>query len=288
MSYRRKRVPAPAQPERPNLYPANPMEATYGNPGVDKVIHSARLISGQAYQRPVREENVNKLIQKWDAALVEPVVVSFRDGKFYVVDGQNRIAAMRKMNNGHDVMVLCKVHSGMTYQEEAAMCWKLDQAKRRMDASQSVNALAESETSAEVTDIRQILEQEGFRWALAKKTGKEYEVGSTRAVINAYRLLGSAAFTRMFWLLGETWRGNPRSLNSYILSGMALFLKTYETELRDRLFVMRLSAVDPEEIIRRGKVDFSTSRASLRYARVILEKYNGHRGGGKLQNRLLG
>ena len=58
--------------------------------------------------------------------------------------------------------------------------------------------------------------------------------------------------------------------------------------MKDRLFVLRLSAVDPEEIIRRGKVDFSTSRASLRYARVILEKYNGHRGGGKLQNRLLG
>ena len=58
--------------------------------------------------------------------------------------------------------------------------------------------------------------------------------------------------------------------------------------MKDRLFVLRLSAVDPEEIIRRGKVDFSTSRASLRYARVILEKYNGQRGGGKLQNRLLG
>lgn len=92
----------------------------------------------------------------------------------------------------------------------------------------------------------------------------------------------------MLRLLGETWHGVPRSLNSYILSGMALFLKTYETEVKDRLFVLRLSAVDPEEIIRRGKVDFSTSRASLRYARVILEKYNGQRGGGKLQNRLLG
>lgn len=64
MSYRRKRSSAMSRPDHPNplLLPASPTEATYGNPGVDKVIHSARLISGQAYQRPVREENVNELI----------------------------------------------------------------------------------------------------------------------------------------------------------------------------------------------------------------------------------
>lgn len=112
MSYRRKRSSTMPHPERPMPpLPSNPTEATYGNPGVDKVIHSARLISGQAYQRPVREENVNELIGKWNNTLLEPVVVSFRDGKFYVIDGQNRIAAMRKMNNSHDVMVLCKVHT---------------------------------------------------------------------------------------------------------------------------------------------------------------------------------
>ena len=147
MSYRRKRSHVRSAPVRPEQQEQIPMqtdigEATYNNPGIDKVIYSARLISGQAYQRPVREEKVNHLIETWDEALLEPVVVSFRDGKFYVIDGQNRIAAMRKMNNGREVMVLCKVHSGMTYQDEAEMCWKLDQAKQRMDAAQAVNAQA--------------------------------------------------------------------------------------------------------------------------------------------------
>ena len=71
MSYRRKRSSAMSRPDHPNplLLPASPTEATYSNPGVDKVIHSARLISGQAYQRPVREENVNELIAKWNELL---------------------------------------------------------------------------------------------------------------------------------------------------------------------------------------------------------------------------
>lgn len=69
----------------------------------------------------------------------------------------------------------------------------------------------------------------------------------------------------------------------------ANILKTYETELDDRSFIKRLSAVDPEEIIRRGKMDFSTNKAALRFARVILEKYNSQqRGGRKLPYRFKG
>ena len=68
-----------------------------------------------------------------------------------------------------------------------------------------------------------------------------------------------------------------------------MFLKTYETELDDDVFIKRLSAIDPEEILRRGKADFSTNKAALRFARVILGKYNSQqRGGRKLPYRFKG
>ena len=93
----------------------------------------------------------------------------------------------------------------------------------------------------------------------------------------------------MLVLIAGTLHGTPSSLKASIFSGMALFLKTYETELSDHTFIKRMSTVDPEEIIRRGKADFSTNKASLRFARVILEKYNGHqRGGHKLTYRFKG
>lgn len=77
-------------------------------------------------------------------------------------------------------------------------------------------------------------------------------------------------------------------LTASILSGMALFVKTYETEMSDRTFAMKLSQIDPDEINRRGRADFSTNSVALRYARVILEKYNGQRGGRKLPYRFKG
>lgn len=263
-------------------------ETVYQNPGVDRELHTDRLTSGLPYQRPVDQKEVDRLIREWDERLLEPVIVSFRDGKFYVVDGQHRISAMRKMNGGKGIMINCKVYSGLTYEQEAAFCYKLDKAKKRLSLSQATNALSESGEDAEITEIRQLTENCGFVWALGKSRGKTGEIVSTRALVNAYRLLGGAAFVRMMNLLWDTWEGDPRSLTAAILSGMALFVKTYETEINDKTFVSRLSQADPDEINRRGRADFSTSSVALRYARVILEKYNGQRGGRKLPYRFKG
>ncbi len=259
--------------------------AEYHNPGELRMLSTSRLSSGQPYQRHVDEAAVVRLLREWDDRLLEPVIVSFRDGKFNVVDGQHRIAAAKKRSEGQEVMMPCRIYTGLSYEQEAELCYKLDRAQRRLSLPQATNALMESGVDPETTEIRRLLESEGFVWALGKKHGEAYEIVATRAVINAYRSLGGAAFSRMFALLRDTWRGEPASLSASMISGMSLFLKTYETELRDNLFVKRLSAVTPEEITRRGKADFSTSRYALRFARVLLEKYNGQRGGHKLSYR---
>lgn len=281
MSYRKKHYPP--KPERPDAQMS--MDVEYSNPGVDRTLPTSRLTSGLPYQRPVDEKEVDRLIREWDDRLLEPLTISFREGRFNVVDGQHRIAAMLKKNGGREVMAPCKVYSGLTYEEEAALCYKLDKAKKRLSLSQSTNALVESGEDAEVTEIRRLIEENGFRWALGQRSGKEYEIIATRATINAYRLLGGDAFGRMLRLLDRTWHGAPHSLNAVVLSGLALFIKTYDTEINERTFIKRLSAVDPDEIIRRGRLDFSTNSNALRYARVFLEKYNGQRGGRRLPYR---
>ncbi len=256
--------------------------------GIEELLSTGELYSGQPYQRPVLDRVVDKLVREWDPRLLTPLVVSYRDGRYNLVDGQHRVCAMRKKNGGKDVTALCRVYHGLTYEQEAELYYKLDQAKGRLRLSSATKALLESGSNAEVTDVKLRVEDAGFTWALDKPTGEPFEIEATRTVINAYRLLGGAAFSRMLSLLAKTWRGAPGSTKASILSGMALFVKTYETELNDGTFIKRLSAVDPEEIIRRGKIDFSTNKAALRFARVIWDKYNGQRGGHKLPYRFNG
>ncbi len=255
----------------------------------EELLYTGDLYSGQPYQRPVKERVVDRLVREWDPRLLTPLVVSYRDGRYNLVDGQHRACGARKRNGGKDVMMVCQVYTDLTYEQEAELYYLLDRSKGHLRLSHATKALLESGSNAEVMEIMRLLEEAGFTWALDKSTGKHFEIEATRTIINAYRLLGGATFSRMLLLIAKTWHGVPNSLKASILSGMALFLKTYETELEDSTFIKRLSSVDPEEIIRRGKVDFSTNKAALRFARVIWDKYNSQqRGGRKLPYRFQG
>ena len=120
------------------------------------------LYSGQPYQRPVKNRWVDELVRKWDPRLSTPLVVSCRDGRYYIVDGQHRACAMRKKNDGKDVTALCQVYRGLTYEQEAELYYKLDQAKGHLRLAHATKALLESGSNAEITEIRRLLEDAGL------------------------------------------------------------------------------------------------------------------------------
>ena len=74
----------------------------YKSAGVEQILNSGILYSGQDYQRPVSQRDVDELVQLWDEALFEPPIVSYRKGKYHLVDGQRRVSAIRQMNGGEE------------------------------------------------------------------------------------------------------------------------------------------------------------------------------------------
>lgn len=276
MSNRRKH--SPPRPEQQTPFPS--AEVEYSNPGSIRTLSTSQLTSGLPYQRPVLQKDVDKIIREWNGREVTPVVVSFRDGKFNVVDGQHHIEAMRQKAGGRDVIVPCIIHTGMTYEQEAELYARLDRDKKRLTLRQYTKAVVEAGSDANIMEVKRLTEGVGFIWALGEPTGEPFEIAPIRALINAHQLLGGEAFARMLSLLAGAWQGTPNSLKASMLSGMALFVKTYETELHDRAFIRRMSIVSPEEIIRLGRIE---TDVGLRFARIILDKYNG--GGAELPYR---
>lgn len=266
--------------------PMNPDK--YMNPGLLREIYLSRLTSGLDYQRVVSDSTVQKLIKNWDPRFLDPIVVSYRDGKYYVIDGQHRVVAIQRMHPDEDVKVRCIVHTGLTYADEAELFYKLDQCKKKLSYSQSVNALLQAGTDPELNDIMRRMRTHGFQFATGAGTYGDNMVRATRAMVEAYRLLGPDLFSRMLILLRDTWDGESDSLYAIMLSGMALFLKTYDTQINDRNFAARMSNVAPIAIVRKAEADYSTNRTALRGARVLLEFYNkGLRGARKLNPLLL-
>lgn len=66
-----------------------------------------------------------------------------------------------------------KVYDGLTYEQEAELCYKLDKAKKRLSLSQSTNVLAESGGDAQISEIQCLVGKAGFVWALNKKKEKQ-------------------------------------------------------------------------------------------------------------------
>lgn len=66
------------------------------------------------YQRQ-EGSTVKTIAQNWDNRKCDPLIVSFRDGAFYVVDGQHRMAAAKLIGKRDLTCVIFE----MTYEEEA-------------------------------------------------------------------------------------------------------------------------------------------------------------------------
>ena len=58
------------------------------NPGTLRTLSTSQLTSGLPYQRPVKQEKVDKIIREWNPRKITPVIVSFRDGTFNIVIGR--------------------------------------------------------------------------------------------------------------------------------------------------------------------------------------------------------
>jgi len=77
-------------------------------------VSSRDLEIPDAYQRKLNTERVAKIVAGFNERIANEPKVSFRDGHYYVFDGQHTIVARKHMNGNNDLPILCKVYYGMT------------------------------------------------------------------------------------------------------------------------------------------------------------------------------
>ena len=70
------------------------------------------------YQRELDIRRVDKIVKEFNGDTFNEPKVSYRDGVYWVFDGQHTIAAWRKYHNGEDKLINCKVFKGMTWIDE--------------------------------------------------------------------------------------------------------------------------------------------------------------------------
>ena len=86
------------------------------------VIHSSKLIyPREIYQRGVERKRVELIARDFNEYIVNEPKVSFRNGRYYMMDGQHTIEGCILLNGGEDRPILCKVYTGLTMEQEALL-----------------------------------------------------------------------------------------------------------------------------------------------------------------------
>ena len=225
------------------------------------------------YQRSVDAAHVRKLtpFNYIDGGVV---FASYRDGWFYIIDGQHRLYGVKK-RFGDDYLVDCKVIRGLTQQEESKLFVLLNDSSKQLNYADKAKGLYYSDDETMV-NLFNICKSHGVEFGIDddKRASTDGRITAIKAIVDTYNKIGADQTNRLVRLLNDTWDGKSTAFRQEMIKAVGVVLSLYSRELDDRKFEKKLSKVNPTELIRMAKNDRVTSaKTEAKIARIMVQNY---------------
>ena len=236
-----------------------------------RYVDSVLLNPCAEYQRLLRMGKVAKIAANFSEYIANEPKVSYRDGRYFVFDGQNTIEARKTCNGGRDLPIRCKVFYGLSKEHEALLFAVQTGISSELTAGEQLRAkLVAHEENA--CDFVSVTEDTGVRFAL-DGIRAPWKIYCIRSAYYIYKSYGTALYHEMLSVLVDAWDGDSDSFLSGILHGMARFLALYQGEYSRERLVGRLRTVHPKTITRLAQNGIGN--VADRHMKQILSIYNG-------------
>lgn len=237
-----------------------------------KPLRPSQIRFDELYQRELDNARVEKIVKEFDGDTFNEPKVSYRDGAYWCFDGQHSTAAWRRLNDGEDKPLLCKVFHGMTWLDEADAFVKQNGLAKDPTTLQKLRTCYNSHRP-DVTEMVTGAEIAGFKISFTKnRNGRN--ISAVAGLFKSYQKLGYEKYLDMLFAIAEAWQFDPDGTSQQILSGMTEFYARYAGQFKREDLVSRLKKVAPLAIVRRGKSDTAHGNG---YCREILRLYNRNR-----------
>ena len=174
-----------------------------------QMVNSALLIPCIEYQRMLRMEKVSQIAENFSEYIANEPKVSYRDGRFYVFDGQNTVEARRTCNGGKDVTIRCKVFYGLTKEDEATLFAIQTGNATCLTAGERLraNLVAENPDALYFVGITSNADVE-FAYDGIRAPWKIYCI---ETAYELYKQYGCERYVEMLHIINEAWKGNVDS-----------------------------------------------------------------------------
>lgn len=187
-------------------------------------------------QQKFQQSHAERLATNFDLEALGYPVVSHRDGHFYVIDGQHRIAALKLIGYG-DQSIQCECYEGLTEEGEAELF--LQRNSRREPPAFEKFRIAVFSGREMQSDIDRVIRTNGAVISQDRVPGAIRCVGTLERI---YRRGGAGILGRSVRLsLGSY---GDAGLEAAVLDGLALLAQRYNGTLSDEVAVKKLGNVN--------------------------------------------
>jgi hypothetical protein len=229
-------------------------------------------------QRKLNGQRVDHLAANFDPELIGTPTVNARDGVFYVIDGQHRVAALKAIGWG-DQSIQCWTYEGLSPEQEAEHFLTvndvlpvsaLDRYHRSVVAGRELEC-----------EVERIVRSLGLSVTREKVQGR---IAAVAALLRVYERSDGATLQRALRIVRDAY--GDAGLGGPVIEGLGLLCQRYNGELDDAVLITKLSTthggvgglLNKAEVARKAT---GRSRAEC-VASVAVEIFNRGRGGRKI------
>lgn len=244
-------------------------------------IPASQLISPrETYQRELFSPRAKEIASKFDERIANEPKVSYRDGKYYVFDGQHTIGARVLVSGDKDIPIKCKVYYGMDEQEEALLFAQQNGISAPLTAGARMRAQIFGKDS-EATAFYAANVSIGLALDFDHNRGLD-RIGCIKTAFNAYKRIGEERYMEAMKMLKAAWDGDPDSFRTENIIAITYFVDRYHGEYCPQRLVTRLRSTDPLKIHRDGRAVGVNLTGYKKYLFPLLCIYNENAGRNEL------
>ena len=227
------------------------------------------ILKTDTYNRDLKstQQHAKKIAINFNPRILGTIEVSCRDGSYHVIDGQNRVLASRLV--GHE-FIDCKVHYGLTYEQEANLFGKLNTDRFALKSAEKLNGLKEAK-DPNILRLYAIVGINGFQISASCGENKITAVAALQQTAKRY---GLEVLDDALDIIRKSWGGDQQSLKGDIIQGMSMIVSSFGKDLKKARAIDKFSAIDPREVIRLANADPMGGMKKFKVARALLYYYN--------------
>jgi len=234
-----------------------------------------RDINTPIYQRPYDYGRAAWIADHYDNRLLGTLLVSHRGGKYYVIDGQHRLIALRKLGV---VDAPCVIMTGLNERKEAELFRQFNTQRKALDRGDVLLAKLVS-YDQDAMDMVSKITDAGFTCSTRPQGQRANRVNITAvaAIERAYKLLRGSQFGEMLTALGEVWPHDKDAVCASMLNGVSYFWSLYGDEFDDKVMRETLTDLEPKKIMLKAHAtcDAANNRnLRIPIAKVLFKEYN--------------